>query len=81
VTVLVTGGAGYIGSHIVRWLREAGTGVVVVDDLSTGIPARVGDVPLLRADLADPRTVPAVADPARYYAQNVGQTAYVLRAA
>jgi UDP-glucose 4-epimerase len=105
VAVLVTGGAGYIGSHIVRSLRDAGTGVVVVDDLSTGIAARVGDVPLLRADLADPRTTPTVAafmtrhdvdavvhmaglkrvdesiaDPARYYAQNVGQTAHVLMA-
>jgi len=103
VPVLVTGGAGYIGSHIVHALRDAGTAVVVVDDLSSGVAARVGDVPMLRADLSDPCTVPtvaafmtrhdvdavvhlsalkrveeSVADPARYYHQNVGQTTHVL---
>ncbi len=35
-TVLVTGGAGYIGSHAVLALRDAGRSVAVVDDLSTG---------------------------------------------
>ena len=36
VPVLVTGGAGYIGSHAVLALRDAGWSVAVVDDLSTG---------------------------------------------
>ena len=35
-TILVTGGAGYIGSHVARQLGEAGETVVVLDDLSTG---------------------------------------------
>ena len=36
MTVLVTGGAGYIGSHTVRALREAGRDVVVLDSLEFG---------------------------------------------
>lgn len=59
-TVLVTGGAGYIGSHAVLALRDAGWPVVVVDNLTTGfrfaIPA---DVPLVEADIADQAAVEA----------------------
>lgn len=52
--VLVTGGAGYIGSHVVLALREAGWPVVVVDDLSTGRRELVPDgVPLIEGDIAD----------------------------
>lgn len=57
MTVLVTGGAGYIGAHIVRLARAAGRDVVVVDDLSTGRQARVGGVPLVRIDVAEPAAV------------------------
>ncbi len=39
--ILVTGGAGFIGSHVVDGYLEAGHGVVVVDDLSTGKPENV----------------------------------------
>ena len=39
MTVLVTGGAGYIGSHMVHALVEAGERVVVIDNLSTGFSA------------------------------------------
>ena len=51
--VLVTGGAGYVGSHIVRRLADARRGVVVLDDLSFGHPAAVGDVPLVEGDYGD----------------------------
>ena len=52
--VLVTGGAGYIGSHAVRELRDAGHAVAVLDDLSYGHREAVPrDVPLIDADLAD----------------------------
>ena len=52
-SILVTGGAGYIGSHVVLALREAGHSVVVVDDLSTGRRQAVPeDVPLVVGDVA-----------------------------
>ena len=50
-TVLVVGGAGYIGSHMAKMLAQAGFGVVILDNLSTGFSdaARYGD--LIRGDL------------------------------
>ncbi|HEX2485771.1 MAG TPA: UDP-glucose 4-epimerase GalE [Myxococcota bacterium] len=48
--LLVTGGAGYIGSHTVHALRRAGHGVVVVDDLRAGHPRFLEGVPLCRHD-------------------------------
>jgi len=52
--VLVTGGAGYIGSHMVLALRDRGEAVVVVDDLSTGLRRAVpADVPLLEGSIDD----------------------------
>ncbi|WP_103528255.1 UDP-glucose 4-epimerase GalE [Streptomyces sp. SM12] len=51
---MVTGGAGYIGAHVVRAMRAAGESVVVYDDLSTGDAARVPDgVPLVEASVLD----------------------------
>jgi UDP-glucose 4-epimerase len=60
MTWLVTGGAGYIGAHVVRALREDGVDVVVLDDLSTGDASRVGDTPLVRASLLDRAAVDRV---------------------
>lgn len=56
--LLLTGGAGYIGAHVLRALRAAGHYVVVLDDLSTGERRRVPlDVPFVLADVADTVTV------------------------
>ena len=62
-TILVTGGAGYIGSHVVRQLGEAGERVVVLDNLSTGFKSAVlhgelvvgetGDMDLVRQIIND----------------------------
>ena len=53
MTVLVTGGAGYIGSHMVHALAEAGESVVVIDNLSTGFSAFLPEgVPLFIGDAA-----------------------------
>jgi UDP-glucose 4-epimerase len=52
-TILVTGGAGYIGSHVVLQLRERGESVVVLDDLSRGFRQSVGDTPLVVGDIGD----------------------------
>ena len=51
--ILVTGGAGYIGSHTVRELRERGVDVVVYDNLSTGHIESIGDVNFVKGDLFD----------------------------
>ena len=57
-TVLVTGGAGYIGSHAVLALTDAGWPVVVLDDLSTGFRWAVPDgVPLVEGDVGDRATL------------------------
>ena len=59
--VLVTGGAGYVGSHVVPALREAGYRVVVLDDLSTGSRAAVpDDVAFVEGDAGD-RAIAAAA--------------------
>jgi UDP-glucose 4-epimerase len=54
MTWLITGGAGYIGAHVVRAMTAAGEQAVVYDDLSTGIAERVPDgVPLVMGSTLD----------------------------
>ena len=58
MTVLVTGGAGYIGSHMVLELVDAGERVVVLDNLSTGYDWAVPPgVPLVVGDSGDQELV------------------------
>ncbi|AOZ72432.1 UDP-glucose 4-epimerase GalE [Boudabousia tangfeifanii] len=52
MSILVAGGAGYIGAHVVRLLQERGEKVVVVDDLSYGSKDRIGDAHLVQLDVA-----------------------------
>ncbi|PPK52783.1 UDP-glucose 4-epimerase GalE [Marinobacter persicus] len=55
--VLVTGGAGYIGSHVVRQLASAGHDIVVFDNLSTGYRWAVTAGELVVGDLADEEAI------------------------
>ncbi|MEO1003950.1 MAG: UDP-glucose 4-epimerase GalE [Cyanobacteria bacterium J06638_7] len=112
MTILVTGGAGYIGSHAVRALQHAGQPVLVLDNLvhghrdiverALGVPlvvGQLGDRPLLDQLLQGSHSLlPAgpvravlhfaayayvgesVADPARYYRNNLGDTLVLLEA-
>ncbi|MEU5170550.1 MULTISPECIES: UDP-glucose 4-epimerase GalE [Streptomyces] len=54
MTWLITGGAGYIGAHVAKAMAGAGERVVVLDDISTGIEARLpSDVTLVRGSASD----------------------------
>ena len=60
MTWMLTGGAGYIGAHIVRAFAAAGLPVVVLDDLSTGIRENVPpEVPFVQASVSDADAVRA----------------------
>ena len=62
MSVLVTGGAGYIGAHVLRSLAERGRDAVVVDDLSSGDARRIGDTPLYELDLSDAAVIPTLVE-------------------
>ena len=62
MSVLVTGGAGYIGSHVVRLLQQRGEKVVVVDNLTSGKVERIGDATLVKLDLSDPTAVDVLSE-------------------
>jgi UDP-glucose 4-epimerase len=62
-SVLVTGGAGYIGSHAVLALKDAGWRVAVIDDLSTGTRSVVPDgVPFFQGSIAERVLVDSIID-------------------
>ncbi len=99
---LVTGGAGYIGAHVVAALSEQGEQAVVVDDLSTGERSRANDCVFVEGSILDEDVVrralrdndvqgvihiaakkqvgESVADPQKYYEQNVIGTLRLLSA-
>ncbi|THC51480.1 UDP-glucose 4-epimerase GalE [Streptomyces sp. A1499] len=54
MTWLITGGAGYIGAHVARVMADAGEDVVVLDDVSSGVPGRLpADIPLIKGSSLD----------------------------
>jgi len=59
MNVLLTGGAGYVGSHVVRALSAAGHRCVVVDDLSNGHAQAIAGVELIVGDVGDSRVLEA----------------------
>ncbi|HEY9465134.1 MAG TPA: NAD-dependent epimerase/dehydratase family protein, partial [Vicinamibacterales bacterium] len=55
--VLVTGGAGYIGSHAAKALRRAGHRVVIYDNFSAGHRGAALDAPVIEGDIGDAAAV------------------------
>jgi len=103
MAILVTGGAGYIGSVTVELLREQGEDVIVLDNLSRGHRAAVAhEVPFYKGDIGDTELIASiaqkhtieacvhfaalayvgesVAQPARYFENNVAQGIRLLNA-
>jgi UDP-glucose 4-epimerase len=61
MAILITGGAGYIGSHMVLALTDAGEDVVVIDNLATGFEAAVSPkARFVRGDIGDPEALAAI---------------------
>lgn len=101
MAILITGGAGYIGSHTARELKDQGRDIVIYDNLSRGHRQAVKDMPLVVGDLADTellaRTIDeyhvdsvihfaaesqvgeSMADPQKYYINNVSGTLNLLK--
>ena len=66
MNVLVTGGAGYIGSHMVKYLVKKDCTVTVIDNLSTGNRNAVKNCNFIQGDLADQGLLEEVFSKARY---------------
>jgi len=62
VRILVTGGSGYIGSHIARLLTERGDTAIIVDDFASGVRDRISGMPSRELDLAEPGAATALAE-------------------
>ena len=71
MTVLVTGGAGYIGSHMVQALVEAGESVAVIDNLSTGFEANIAGfrdrIEFIKGDVTDAKIVARAVEGVDYF--------------
>ena len=102
MNILVVGGAGYIGSHMVRYLNSEGHNAIVLDNLSTGFRQSVPDNELIIGEMSDRALVrrllteheieavmhfaacalisESVAEPAKYYQNNVVATIDLLEA-
>ncbi|MFC3573908.1 UDP-glucose 4-epimerase GalE [Streptomyces yaanensis] len=103
MTWLITGGAGYIGAHVARAMAAEGERVLVLDDLSAGVPTRLPEsIPLVQGSSLDGELLKrvfaehavtgvvhlaarkqvgeSVAQPTRYYQENVGGLATLLDA-
>jgi dTDP-glucose 4,6-dehydratase len=80
---VVTGGAGFVGSHLCTALMERGTAVVCVDDFCTGSPGNVAHLAgrdgfaLLRADVTEPFRVPGPVDLVLHFASPASPADYL----
>lgn len=85
-SVVVTGAAGFIGSHVCAWLCTAGARVVGVDDLSTGDPGNLpaaplasGELTFLRHDVCEPLDIGETVDHVLHLACPASPRDYLLR--
>lgn len=57
MSILVTGGAGYIGSHLVKLLNYLNQDLVVIDNLCNGFQASIGENNLVEGDISDEKLI------------------------
>jgi len=69
MNILITGGAGFIGSHIAEYFASASHNVTILDNLSTGYPGNIpisDNITFIEGDICNPTTVSAAAKGADY---------------